>query len=127
MSKPMLTVKNLTKHFPVTRGIVFMRQVAIVGLDPQFMDRYAHQFSGGQQSRISIAKLLLTKHNILLLDEPTNHLDIEAVKWLEGYLKSYDGTIVLISHDRYFLDQVVNKVYEINNHKLLWFRKSEKL
>ncbi|MBF4694482.1 ribosomal protection-like ABC-F family protein [Fusibacter ferrireducens] len=76
------------------------------------------QLSGGQKSRVGVARLLLKQPDILLLDEPTNHLDIDAIKWLEGYLKEYNGTIILISHDRYFLDQVITKVYEIEAHEL---------
>jgi len=74
--------------------------------------------SGGERTRLALACLLLKKPDLLFLDEPTNHLDIGMLKWLEQYLKSYSGTIVLISHDRYFLDQTVNRVFEIENHKL---------
>jgi len=69
--------------------------------------------SGGEQMRVALAKLLLESPDILLLDEPTNHLDIETTQWLESYLKSYKGSVLIISHDRYFLDQVMQKAYEI--------------
>lgn len=73
--------------------------------------------SGGQKTRLALAKLLLRKPDLLILDEPTNHLDIETLSWLEQYLQSYDGAILIVSHDRYFLDKVVNQVYEITrNH-----------
>ncbi len=75
-------------------------------------------FSGGEKTRLALACLLLEKPDILFLDEPTNHLDIGTLKWLEQYLKSYKGTIVLVSHDRYFLDETVNRIFEIENHKL---------
>ena len=71
------------------------------------------EFSGGQRTKIAFLKLLLSKPDILLLDEPTNHLDITAIEWLEGYLKSYPKAVVIVSHDRMFLDRIVNKVYEI--------------
>lgn len=72
-----------------------------------------NEFSGGQRTKISFIKLLLSKPDILLLDEPTNHLDITAVEWLEGYLRSYPSAIVIVSHDRMFLNKIVDKVYEI--------------
>lgn len=71
------------------------------------------EFSGGQRTKIAFLKLLLSKPDILLLDEPTNHLDIGTIEWLEGYLKSYPKAVVVVSHDRMFLDRIVNKVYEI--------------
>lgn len=70
--------------------------------------------SGGQKTRLALGKLLLTKPDILILDEPTNHLDIETLSWLEQYLQSYDGAILIVSHDRYFLDKVVTEVYELS-------------
>lgn len=74
--------------------------------------------SGGEKTRLALACLLLKKPDILFLDEPTNHLDIGTLKWLEQYLKGYMGTIVLVSHDRYFLDETVTRIFEIENHKL---------
>ncbi len=81
-------------------------------------DKKISTLSGGEKTRLALACLLLRKPDILFLDEPTNHLDIGTLKWLEQYLKNYKGTIVLVSHDRYFLDQTVNRVFEIENHKL---------
>lgn len=75
------------------------------------------QLSGGQKTRVYLSKLLLLKPDILLLDEPTNHLDISSIQWLEDFLKGYQGTVLLISHDRYFLDKIVTKVIEIENKK----------
>lgn len=74
--------------------------------------------SGGERTRLALCCLLLKKPDILILDEPTNHLDIGTLKWLEQYLRGYRGTIIIVSHDRYFLDQSVNRIFEISNHKL---------
>lgn len=85
---------------------------------PEFFDKTISILSGGEKTRLALAALLLKKPELLLLDEPTNHLDIDTLKWLEQYLKSYVGTIVLISHDRYFLDQTVTKIFEIEKGQL---------
>jgi ATP-binding cassette, subfamily F, member 3 len=74
--------------------------------------------SGGQKTRLALGKLLLTKPDILILDEPTNHLDIDTLTWLEQYLQGYDGAILIVSHDRYFLDKVVTQVYEVSRHQI---------
>ncbi len=83
--------------------------------------RRTEEFSGGWQMRIALAKLLLQKPNLLLLDEPTNHLDLEARNWLEGYLNDYPHAIVLVSHDRYFLDVTVSKIVEVWNHRVHFY------
>lgn len=85
---------------------------------PESYDKPVALLSGGERTRLALAALLLRKPDLLLLDEPTNHLDIGTLKWLEQYLKAYTGTIVLISHDRYFLDQTVNRIFDIELHKL---------
>jgi ATP-binding cassette, subfamily F, member 3 len=77
--------------------------------------------SGGQKTRLALGKLLLTKPDILILDEPTNHLDIETLSWLEQYLQTYDGAILIVSHDRYFLDKVVKQVYEMSRKQIQKF------
>ena len=83
------------------------------GFSAEDENRPLCDFSGGQRTKISFIKMLLSKPDILLLDEPTNHLDIETIEWLESYLKSYKSTLVIVSHDRMFLDRIVSKVYEI--------------
>ena len=83
------------------------------GFSNEDKNKKISEFSGGQRTKIAFLKLLLSKPDILLLDEPTNHLDITAIEWLEGYLKNYKKAVVIVSHDRMFLDRIVNKVYEI--------------
>ena len=73
------------------------------------------KLSGGQKTRVALCKLLLRSPEILLLDEPTNHLDLEAIEWLEENLKSYKGTVLIVSHDRFFLDAVTNRTFQVIN------------
>ena len=87
------------------------------GFNDSFYQRKISSFSGGEKTRASFVKLLLNKPNILLLDEPTNHLDLIMIEWLEKYLKSYPGTVLIVSHDRIFIDNLVNKIIEIENHQ----------
>lgn len=88
------------------------------GFEKQDKRRKLSSFSGGEQTKISLIRLLLMKPDILLLDEPTNHLDIPTVEWLEEYMKAYESAVVFVSHDRFFLDQVVDVVYELQGKKL---------
>ncbi len=89
------------------------RILAGLGFKPKDMDRLTDEFSGGWQMRIELAKMLLQRPDYLLLDEPTNHLDIESIIWLEGFLKNYEGVIIVISHDKMFLDHVTNRTVEV--------------
>ena len=89
-----------------------------LGFKTEDLHRPLKEFSGGWRMRVMLAKILLKKPSLLLLDEPTNHLDLPSIQWLESYLASYDGTIVIVSHDRYFLDKVVNKIVEVDQQKL---------
>lgn len=93
-----------------------------LGFNDEDMDKPISILSGGEKTRVLLGKLLLKKPTLLLLDEPTNHLDSEAIEWLEVFLKQYKGTVILISHDRYFLDQVVNRIFEIHNKKLKTYK-----
>ncbi len=99
-------------------GYVLESQVRSVlfglGFKEEDMQRSTSEFSGGWQMRIALAKLLIRKPDLLLLDEPTNHLDLESVKWLEGFLRGYDGAVIVVSHDRAFMDNMVDRVAEID-------------
>jgi len=113
---------QIEHEFRVHDGYAIDAQVGAVlaglGFGPEDWNRQTDEFSGGWQMRISLAKLLLQKPNLLLLDEPTNHLDLESRNWLEQYLTEYPFALVLISHDRYFLDVTVNRIVEIWNKKI---------
>ncbi|WP_170311536.1 ribosomal protection-like ABC-F family protein [Vallitalea okinawensis] len=83
--------------------------------DEAFLNNYFEDLSGGEKTRVILGKLLLEDHDVLLLDEPTNHLDVSSIEWLEEYLESYVGSVMVISHDRFFLDKVITKIIEIEN------------
>lgn len=85
-------------------------------------DRKISSLSGGQKTRLALAKLLLEQRDLLILDEPTNHLDIDTLTWLEGYIQNYKGALLIVSHDRYFLDRIVNEVYEISHHHSSYYK-----
>lgn len=92
----------------------------------QFSDMDVHrpisELSGGQKTRLAMAKILLEKHDLLILDEPTNHLDIETLQWLENYLVHYQGSLLIVSHDRFFLDKVCNEVYELSHGEMAYYK-----
>ncbi|MCA5011823.1 MULTISPECIES: ABC-F family ATP-binding cassette domain-containing protein [unclassified Enterococcus] len=92
------------------------------GFQEDFYEKAISTLSGGQKTRLALARMLLQKPDILILDEPTNHLDIDTLSWLENYLPSYSGALLIVSHDRYFLDKVVNEVYEISRHKMRYYK-----
>uniref|UniRef100_UPI0025E666AD ribosomal protection-like ABC-F family protein n=1 Tax=uncultured Slackia sp. TaxID=665903 RepID=UPI0025E666AD len=107
-------------------GYVLESQVRSVlfglGFKEEDMQRSTTEFSGGWQMRIALAKLLIRKPELLLLDEPTNHLDLESVKWLEGFLRGYDGAVMVVSHDRAFMDNMVDRVAEIDAGHLTLYK-----
>lgn len=113
---------NALEKFEILGGYTYKKEyeTAIKKFGFWKEDKYkkVSEFSGGQRTKIAFLKLLLSKPDILLLDEPTNHLDITAIEWLEKYLKNYPNAVVIVSHDRMFLDRIVNKVYEIEYGKL---------
>lgn len=113
---------QLTEEFRRRNGYGFRSEIngilQSMAFPPETFQKKIHSLSGGEITRLSLAALLLKKPDLLLLDEPTNHLDIGTLKWLEGYLTSYAGTILVISHDRYFLDQTANRILEIEDHRL---------
>src|SRR5690625_2466886 len=112
---------NLQQTFTSQGGYRYESDIKMVlsGLDfhEEDYDKRVNELSGGQKSRLALGKLLLQKPELLVLDEPTNHLDIETMSWLESYLQSYPGSIVIVSHDRYFLDKTVHTIYEISRHE----------
>lgn len=108
---------NLTHEFEQQNGYAYRSEIigVLKGLGFTEDDFYkkTNQLSGGQKTRVSLGKLLLSKPDIILLDEPTNHLDIASIAWLENYLLNYNGAVVIVAHDRYFLNKIVSKVVEI--------------
>lgn len=115
------TYHKLSHEFEQVNGYAYRSEVTGIlkglGFTEEEFDKKMSELSGGQKTRVSLGKLLVTKPDILLLDEPTNHLDIESIRWLETFLMNYKGAVLIVSHDRYFLDRVVSKVVEIFQHK----------
>ncbi len=89
-----------------------------VGFNTSDLHRPLSEFSGGWRMRVMLAKLLLEKPSLLMLDEPTNHLDLPSIQWVENYLRNYDGAVIIVSHDKYFLDNTISRTIEISNYKL---------
>lgn len=116
----------LTERFEQDNGYAFQSELVGVlkglGFREDEFSKNVNTLSGGQKTRVSLGKLLLTKPDILLLDEPTNHLDMNSISWLENYLLNYDGAVLIVSHDRYFLNRVVSKVVEIEHGNIMMFQ-----
>lgn len=121
LSKLMNSYTNLEHTFQLLNGYSYKSEIEGVikglGFTGEDFNKPVATLSGGQKTRVALCKLLLEKPNIIMLDEPTNHLDLNSIKWLETYLLNYNGAVLIIAHDRYFLDKIVTKVVEIENHK----------
>lgn len=125
LERLMNTYSDLTHAFEAGGGYAYKSELTGVlkglGFTEDEFTRSVSTLSGGQKTRVALGKLLLLKPDLIILDEPTNHLDISSITWLETYLRSYKGAIIIVSHDRYFLDRIVNKVIEIDNTKATVF------
>ena len=121
LEQMMDTYSRLTHEFESKNGYAYKSEVIGVlkglGFNEETFNNSVGNLSGGEKTRVALGKLLLSNPNLLLLDEPTNHLDLETISWLENYLSSYKGAVIVISHDRYFLDKLVTKIIEIENKK----------
>ncbi len=110
---------RLNHEFEQQNGYAYQSEVTGVlkglGFTEEDFKKPVKALSGGQKTRVALGRLLLSKPDIILLDEPTNHLDMESIAWLEGYLVNYDGSVIIVAHDRYFLDRVVTKIIELDN------------
>ena len=119
------TYHRLVADFEYQNGYAYKSEITGVlkglGFGEEDFTKDTETLSGGQKTRVALGKLLLTKPDVLLLDEPTNHLDLNSVAWLENYLLNYQGAVLIVSHDRYFLNKVVTKIIEIDNGKLYMF------
>ena len=117
---------NALEQYEIQGGYVYKKEyetaIKKFGFKEEDKHKKISEFSGGQRTKIAFLKLLLSKPDILLLDEPTNHLDIIAIEWLENYLKNYPKAVVIVSHDRMFLDKIVNKVYEIEYASMVEYK-----
>lgn len=117
----MNTYNRLQSEFDRQNGYAYQSEITGVlkglGFSESDYDRHIGTLSGGQKMRISLGRLLLTRPDIIILDEPTNHLDMTSIAWLEGFLSAYQGSVIIVSHDRYFIDKIATKVIEIENKK----------
>ncbi len=117
----MESYSRLTHQFETRGGYIYKSELVGVlkglGFDTEDFDKPVNTLSGGQKTRVALGKLLLQKPDLIILDEPTNHLDLNSIAWLENYLLNYKGAVLIVSHDRYFLDRVVSKVIEIDQTK----------
>ena len=116
---------RFTHEFELKNGYAYKSEITGIlkglGFDEEDFNRKVNTLSGGQKTRAYLARLLLSKPDIILLDEPTNHLDMKAIGWLETYLKNFNGAVLIVAHDRYFLDGVAEKIIELNNCRATTF------
>ena len=121
----METYSRLTHEFEMENGYAYKSELVGVlkglGFPESDFEKEISTLSGGQKTRVALGRLLLSKPDIILLDEPTNHLDMDSISWLETYLLNYPGAVLIVSHDRYFLDRIVTKVIDIDNGKVSSF------
>lgn len=121
LDRIMETYNRLQNTYDRENGYAYESEITGVlkglGFDKGDYERHINTLSGGQKMRIALGRLLLTKPDIIILDEPTNHLDMLSIAWLEGFLSSYQGSVIIVSHDRYFIDKIATKVVEIDNTK----------
>ncbi|KOY78189.1 ABC transporter, ATP-binding protein [Apilactobacillus kunkeei] len=112
------TYDQLQAEFTAKNGFSYQAEIKAVlngfGFSEEMYDHKISELSGGQQAQLAMAKLLLQKKDLLILDEPTNHIDVKTISWLEDYLKSYHGALLIISHDRFFMDKIVDQVYDLS-------------
>lgn len=125
LSELMDTYASLTHAYETANGYAYKSELVGVlkglGFAEQDFDKSISTLSGGQKTRVALGKLLLLKPNLIILDEPTNHLDLSSIAWLETYLLNYKGAVIVVSHDRYFLDRIATKVIELDNTKATVF------
>ena len=125
LERLMETYSRLTHEFEMENGYAYKSELVGVlkglGFPESDFEKEISTLSGGQKTRVALGRLLLSKPDIILLDEPTNHLDMDSISWLETYLLNYPGAVLIVSHDRYFLDRIVTKVIDIDNGKVSTF------
>ena len=125
LEEKMKSYANISHEFELQNGYAYKSEVIGIlkglGFEEAEFDKRITTLSGGQKTRVSLGKLLLTKPDIILLDEPTNHLDLNSIAWLETYLMNYQGAVIIVAHDRYFLNRVVTKVIEIDQGEVHTF------
>lgn len=121
LEKILETYNRLSSKYDRDNGYSYESEITGVlkglGFGPDDYDRHINTLSGGQKMRIALGRLLLTRPDIIILDEPTNHLDMPSISWLESFLSSYPGSVIIVSHDRYFIDRIATSIIEIDNKK----------